>query len=894
MIRTLWPALALVFLLPSAQAAEEKAAAVRALTFEQHVRPLLKAHCFDCHGEGEKLRAGLDLRLRRLIVTGGDSGPAVVPGKRDESLLYERVRQGEMPPGKKKLNPEEIALIGRWITDGARTARAEPQEIRPGLQITPEEQSFWAFRPIRRPEVPHTGIGERVRTPIDAFLLARLQERRLTFAPDADKQTLLRRACFDLLGLPPTPEEMDRFLADEAADAYERLLDRLLMSPHYGERWGRHWLDVAGYADSDGYTNEDKVRPYAYKYRDYVIQSFNTDKPFNQFITEQLAGDELVQRPYQNLGPDEIEKLVATGFLRMAPDGTGSAGVDQDLARNQVLADTIQIVSSALLGLTVACAQCHNHRYDPIPQTDYYRLRAVFEPAYDWKNWRTPQNRLLSRYTDADRHKAQQIEAEAAKIDTVRLKKQQEFIERTLAAELKKLPESVREHVRVARSTPPAKRTPEQVRLLREHPSVNVSAGSLYLYDQKAADDLKKYADQAAALRSTKPVEDFLQALTEIPGQVPTTYLFHRGDHAQPKQAVPPGGLTVLEAPVPFPSAAHPPPLATTGRRLALAQWLTDMRQPLTARVLVNRVWMHHFGRGLVGTPADFGMLGQRPTHPELLDWLASEFRDRGWRLKRLHKLIMTSTAYRQASRPLTSNTSPPGGEGWGRGEALDPENRLLWRMPVRRLEAEAIRDAILAISGKLTDRKFGPPVPVKENEVGQIVVGIENKDGAGRFTAEIPLPPGEEFRRSIYVQVRRSRPLAVLDTFDAAGLEPNCEARSASTVAPQALMLMNNSFTLSQAGHFAERVRHEAGSDPRAQIIHAWRRVFTCEPSDHEIRDALGFLAEQTVHFRTKPLAEGVSGKGKQAAAPPDSAQRALASFCQALISANPFLYVD
>ncbi len=875
-------ALALLTALPLSGAAADKAIPDGPLTYEKQIRPLFKAHCFDCHGEGEKLRGGLDLRLRRLIVEGGDSGPVVVPGQRDDSLLYERIRLGEMPPTKKKLTPDEVALIGRWITDGAPTTGPELKEIRAGLQITPDERRFWSFQPIRRPEVPQVGRGERVRTPIDGFLLARLQEKHLSFAPDAGKRTLLRRASFDLLGLPPTPDDLDRFLADTAPDAYERLLDRLLASPHYGERWGRHWLDVAGYADSDGYTNEDRVRPYAYKYRDYVIRSFNADKPFDQFVVEQLAGDELVPMPRQNLGPDDVDKLVATGFLRMAPDGTGSAGVDRDAARNQVVAETIKIVSSALLGLTVGCAQCHNHRYDPIPQTDYYRLRALLEPAYDWKRWRTPQQRLVSLYTESDRQRALQIEAEAAKIDAQRLQKQQAYIDRTLAAELQKLPEPLREPARSARKTPSAQRTPEQARLLREHPSVNVTAGSLYLYDQKAADDLKKYADQAAAVRATKPLEDFIQALTEIPRQVPTTYLFHRGDHAQPKQALGPGGLTIFEETVPFPSPQRSPPLPSTGRRLALAQWLIDTRQPLTARVLVNRVWMHHFGRGLVGTPADFGILGERPTHPELLDWLASEFRDSGWRLKRLHKLIMTSTAYRQASRREAS------------GEALDPENHLLWRMPVRRLEAEAIRDAILAVSGKLTDKRFGPPVPVKENEVGQIVVGIENKDGAGRFIPEIPLPSGEEFRRSIFVQVRRSQPLAVLDTFDGAGLEPNCESRTASTVAPQALMLMNSQFIAAQAVSFAERLSQEAGHDPRAQITHAWRLAFAVEPGEQAIQEALAFLAEQRDHFRANPPVEVVLPRGKKPVVPPDPALQALASLCQALLSANPFLYVE
>ena len=853
------------------------------LTYERDVRPILKANCFACHGEGEKLKAGLDLRLRRLIVQGGQSGSAIVPGQRDKSLLYQRIRKQEMPPGERKLTGDEVALIGRWIAEGARTAQSEPTEIGSGYYFTSEERSFWAFQPVGRPEMPKVKQPDRVRTPIDAFLLARLEEMNLSFSPEVEKHTLIRRAFFDLLGLPPTPEDVTRFLTDDAPDAYERLIDRLLASPHYGERWGRHWLDVAGYADSEGYSNDDPVRKFAYKYRDYCIQSLNVDKPFDQFIQEQLAGDEMAGPPYDNLSPDRVEKLVATGFLRMAPDGTGSRGVVKALASNQVIAETIKIVSTSLLGLSVGCAQCHNHRYDPIPQTDYYRMRAIFEPAYDPKNWRPPHERLVSLYTDADRKKAQEIEIEAAKIDKQRLEKQREYIERTFEKELSKLPEPLREPIRIARGTPASKRTPEQKKLLKEHPSVNVTSGSLYLYDRKAADDLKKYAARAAEIRSTKPVEEFVRASSEVPGNVPTTYLFHRGDHEQPKQALTPAGLTVLDTLPLRRLPVNDGDLSTSGRRLAYARRLTDGTHPLTARVLVNRVWMHHFGRGIVATPADFGALGDRPTHPELLDWLADEFMASGWRLKRLHKLIMTSTAYRQTSQRTSLL------------EEVDPDNQLLGRMTVRRLEAEAIRDSVLAISGKLNLQRFGPPVPVMADEVGQFVIGIENLN-AGRPQGAIAMH-GQEFRRSIYVQARRSRPLSLLATFDSPRMDPNCEARTSSTVAPQALMLMNSEFIVTQARHLAQRVREEAGSDVARQIAHAWTLVFAARPHDTETQEAVAFVAQQAEHFRATPPTDdskNKDGKSKPAAGQLDSQQLALASFCHALLSANEFLYVD
>ena len=379
-------------------------------TFEKDIRPILKAHCFDCHGEGEKLNGGLDLRLQRLMLKGGDDGPVIVPGKPERSRLFKLVHNGEMPKRDKKLTREQVALIKQWIATGAKTARPEPAELGKGGGITEEERAFWSFQSIRKPPVPTTKPKDRARTPIDAFLVTAMAKQKLSFSPDTEKVTLLRRACFDLTGLPPTPAEVEDFLADAAPDAYERLITRLLDSPHYGERWGRHWLDVAGYADSDGYSDADPPRAYAYKYRDYVIRSFNADKPFDRFITEQLAGDELAGATQENpqaalADPQKREWLIATGFLRMGADGTASTAADQDMVRNQVVADTIKIVSTALLGLSVGCAQCHDHRYDPIPQTDYYRLRAVIEPAYDWKNWRTPDQRLLSLYTEADRKK---------------------------------------------------------------------------------------------------------------------------------------------------------------------------------------------------------------------------------------------------------------------------------------------------------------------------------------------------------------------------------------------------------------------------------------------------------------------------------------------------------
>jgi len=848
------------------------------LSYEEHIRPILRANCFHCHGTGDQLAGSLDLRLRRLIVAGGESGAAIEPGKRDESYLYRRVRDGEMPPTEHKLAAADIETIGAWIDAGAPTKRDEPESPPDGTGITPEDRQHWAFQPIAHPAVPQPTDAAPVRTPIDAFLLARLEAEGLSFGPEADKRTLAVRVSFDLTGLPPTADELQLFLADKAPDAYDRLVDRLLASPHYGERWGRHWLDVAGYADSEGYADEDRVRDNAYYYRDYVIRSLNSDKPWDQFLREQLAGDEMVAPPYSNLSPDDLERLVATGFLRMAADGTATAAVDQTMVRNQMVADTIKIMSSSLLGLTVGCAQCHDHRYDPILQDDYYRLRAVVEPALDPEHWRTPDERRISLYTDADRAKAAEVEARAAEMTTARNAKQAEYMAAALAQELEKHPAEMRDALRSAYQTAEAERTPEQVALLKENPSVNISPGVLYQYNQAHADELKKLDEQIAAVRAEKPVEHFIRPLTEVPGQIPVTRLFHRGDPAQPQHEVAPGDLLVCSAEAaPFEIAPDDEALPTSGRRTAYAQWLTSGQHPLVARVLVNRVWMHHFGQGIVATPSDFGRLGELPTHPELLDWLASDFVDHGWRLKRLHRLIVTSTAYRQSSAHRDE------------ADDVDPENRLLARMSVRRLDAEAIRDRVLAAAGILNPKMFGPPVPVREDAVGQVVVGVDTK-GASNTPGEV-VPMGEEaYRRSVYIQVRRSRPLAVLRTFDAPVMETNCDRRTSSTVAEQALLLLNSEFALDQARLLAARARRAGGSlDERA--ARAWRIAYLRDPSDDERATVAAFLKGQTEWLAAQPAPE------EKQDIPPTTADHelaALTNLCQTLLGSNEFLYVD
>lgn len=879
----------------------------RPLTFERDIRPLFKHHCVHCHGEGEKLKGGLDVRLRRFLVephgAGGDV--AIVAGKPAESEMLRLVREGEMPPKGKKLTPEEVLLLERWIAQGAPTARPEPSEV-PKVYITEEEREFWVFQPIRKVTPPLSERAAELPNPVDRFIVRELGREKLSLNPEAPKGVLLRRVTLDLTGLPPSAEELAAFEADTAPDAYARLVDRLLASPHYGERWGRHWLDLAGYSDSDGYSEADPLRPWAFQYRDYVIRSLNADKPLDRFVQEQIAGDEMVPQPYKNLGPDAVDKLAATGFLRMVPDGTaGVAAADQVTARNSVVGETLKVVSTSLLGLSVGCAQCHDHKHDPIAQRDYYQMRAIFEPGFDTVNWRVPANRLVSLMSDKERAESDAIEAEAKVIDSRRKAREDELIELVLGWELAKRPEELRESLRTAYRTPVKDRKPEQVKLLKEHPTVNqLSAGSLYLYDTtyktKHAEELKGIADEAAAVRKRKPPEQFVAVFNEAPVSVktpPTTAVFHRGDPKNPKDIVGPAELTVLASfqKGGFGAASAPvdaaEPRTSLHRRLDYARHLTSGQHPLLTRVLVNRVWAHHFGRGIVGTPSDFGRMGDRPSHPELLDWLANELVEKGWSLKQLHRLLVNSSVYKQSSFRSPEK------------DAADPDNLLLSRMSVRRLDAEMLRDSMLVVSGLLNSKMFGPAVPVMKDVDGQVILGVDTNDGSGRPTGKFVSLEGGEFRRSVYVQMRRTRPLGMLETFDFPKMEPNCEARAASTVAPQSLALMNSEFALVQATAFADRLRAECGMDAAAMVKRAWKLAFAQDPAEDEVRRSVEFIQKQTETLKAaaaagtkmfRPVMRQPTGPSAVKPEPTTPELAALSTFCQALMSANAFLYID
>lgn len=936
------------------------------LTFEQHVRPILKAHCFHCHGEDGVKEGNLDLRLRRFIFKGGESGPGIKPNDSMNSLLLEKVESGEMPPEKKPLSTQQIETIRSWIKQGAVTAREEPASI-DETHFTVEEKSFWSFKPIDRPTIPKVKAGHLARTPVDSFILAKLEPMGLTFSEVTSKTNLIRRLYYDLTGLPPTPDEVEQFLNDSSGNATGKLIDQLLANPRYGERWGRHWLDVAGYADSEGYTDKDPVREFAFFFRDYVINSFNQGKQFDQFIIEQLAGDELRTSPLNNLTEIDRERLKATGFLRMAPDGTASGGVDRAIAANETIADTLQIVSTSLLGLTVGCARCHNHRYDPISQDDYYRMRAIFEPALNWKAWKTPQQRQISLYTESEKAIRNEFEQSAKAVEEDRRLKQAAHIERTLYEELLVAPDEKREALRIAYKTEKAKRNKEQIALLEEYPNIqNISAGSLYLYaeqrgrraneikaeGQKRAEQLlekirsqhlnqvpaneaeivkkilelpvkertaehqkivtrypgvfvtieqiqkfepegaakvKEYFDaaetcrktdaktelaqlatRAAEIRAQAPKEYFVRALIESENQTPKTFLFKRGNHSQPAHDVAPGELEIISEVNRTDIPVNDPGRSTTGRRLAYAQHLTNGKHPLVARVIVNRVWLHHFGKGLVESSGDFGLLGSKPTHPKLLDWLANEFMESGWNLKHLQRLILSSTVYQQSSVRTEKLNE------------VDPDNRLYARQSLRRLESEAIRDSVLQAAGTLVNKMHGPAIPVKEDAVGQIVLGKQKLDGERKPQPGNKLG-GEAERRSLYVQVRRTRPLGVLESFDIATYSPNCTQRHFSNVAPQSLMLINSDFMVQYSRKMANRLFAES-KNQKQQIISAFTICFSRKPDEDLIEKIQSFLEQQTTTFQSNDKKLTL-----------DQAQQlALANLCHAFLSSNEFIYID
>lgn len=862
-----------------ANSAQLKLAAksVKIISFEADVRPILKAACFHCHGEEKKKHGGLDVRLVHLMKTGGESGAAIVPEKPDQSLLWKQIISDKMPDGPKKLTPNQKQIIREWIRQGAKTARPEPEDP-DSIRFTEEELTHWAFKPIKKYSVPMPA-GFEIRTPIDGFIANRLSKLGIEFSPPASRESLIRRITFDLTGLPPSPSEVEEFINNETPQAWSRLVDRLLDSPEFGVRWGRHWLDVAGYAESEGGSGNDIKRPHAWHFRNYVIQSFNQNKPIDQFIIEQIAGDELIDSIPDNKNPRHVELLTATGFMRMAPDSTQN---DNSLEnRNQAAADAIQVISSSMLGLTVGCAQCHDHKYDPIGIDDYYQFRAIFDPVFPLKKWQQPSSRLIDITSAEDQKKAEQIEEKAKKMDAEIQAKKNALAKIIQAAKVKDVPETVRDETLQAVLTPQQKQTDRQKGLLDLYPMVkpvSFIAGFLVEYDNAAHRDFEKQKGEVTKVRATKPPKKMLRIATEQPDIVPESAIFFRGNPNSPGEKVQPKELTVLtqtnrKISLPINDKNR----VTTGRRLAYAQHLTDGRHPLTARVFVNRVWKHHFGRGIVNTPGDFGLNGDSPSHPKLLDWLSNDFVEHGWNHKRLHRMILLSTVYQQSSKrnPIL--------------DKLDPENRLLARYNLRRLEAEAVRDFILATTYNLNLNTGGPSVPVTTDGEGKVVIGIQKiRDGLAAGVSEQNYAA---LRRSAFVEVNRSSPLNILATFDLPEMTPNCDNRRETTVATQSLWFLNDDQIVQLTNQLSERLFMEYPDNNNQRLNTLFSRLYSTGPRSTEKNLISDFLKRQEEYFKADQNADWQKIIKKHPEAPK---KRALAALAQVLMASNRFLYID
>ncbi len=807
---------------------QSKSASPSDLVFTKEIKPLLEKNCISCHSGG-KPAGGLSLVSYSTFKKGGSAGPLVAP-KLEDSLLFKAVsyRGPQMPPSG-KLPAKDVEVLTRWIASGGKwpmgVSLSQPSQKNGPPQVNAQNMKFWSFQRVQTPVVP--GVKNKLWTinQIDNFVLHKLDATGLSPNPQASKTVLLRRATYDLTGLPPTSEQVAAFLSDSSPSAWEKVVDRLLASPQYGEKWGRHWLDLVHYAETNSY-ERDGNKPFAWRYRDYVINSLNQDKPYNKFITEQLAGDELPEKTPDN--------LIATGYYRMGLWDDEPADPQQALYDD--LDDIATVTGQVFLGLTINCARCHDHKIDPIPQKDYYRFIAFFNGINRF-GVRSPgsifeaSQRPISPLAEVQRH------SEEMRIYRV---KQRGIQERIVALEQRVLPTLI----------PVEKEdfTNEAVR-----PQIMAKRiGSIY-----TAEEIKDYRNLLRDRRviSDNPPKGLEMALcvTEQP-EPRETHILMRGNPHVEGELVTAGFPSVLSPP--SPKIIKPVGNETSGRRLALAEWVTSKENPLTARVMVNRVWQYHFGRGIVRTPSNYGFQGSKPTHPELLDYLASEFQKGGWKLKPLHKMIMMSATYRMSS---SGNT---------KALAIDPENDNMWRFDMRRLEAEEVRDSILAVNGSLNLKMGGPSfyttIPA-EVLAGQSVPG----SGWGKSTAE------EEARRSVYIYVKRSLITPMIASFDGAETDFSCPVRFATVQPTQALGMINSEFVNKESQVFAHFLKKNAGDKAEAQVKLALTRVIQREPNRKEIDRGVKLMETiQNKHNVSKDIA--------------------LVRFCTVVLNLNEFLYVD
>ncbi|MCA9262606.1 MAG: PSD1 domain-containing protein [Planctomycetales bacterium] len=723
-------------------------------TFEAQIVPLLAQRCMECHN-GQDRQGGLDLSNEAGLHHGGDSGPVTAESV-TSSLLWQRVSTGEMPPESQgefqRLAESELATLRRWLESGAPWPPGRTIGLYEKTTVARGGLDWWSLRPIQRPVPPPVTNMSWCNNPVDQFILATLETNQMQPAPPANRQTLIRRLFFDLTGLPPSPEQVQAFFDDRSPQAYERLVDVLLASPQYGQRWARHWLDVVRFAETCGY-ERDQLKPQLWRYRDWVVDALNCDLPYDQFVLEQLAGDELPER--------SEDTLIATGMLR--------AGTFNDEPNDPAdylytrLEDLVHTTTSAFLGLTVKCARCHNHKFDPVYQTDYYRVASYFWPGY------TGQANL---------------------------------------------------------GGPTA---------------------------EELGFDVCGWTDRE---RNPSPI-----------------HLLVKGERTQPGPAVPPGFLSCIPE-LDQPLESPLPGGRTTERRRQFAQWIADPQNPLTSRVMVNRLWLHHFGEGIVRSPNNFGFKGEVPTHPELLDWLAAEFMQGGWRMKRMHKLIVMSSTYQQAS-------SHPRHKDYAERDFL---NRYVWRANRRRLDAESLRDALLNTSGQLNLAMRGPSFYPHLSE--EALEGLSQKSGAWQES-----PPPERAKRSIYMMTKRSRLLPLMTAFDFSDTTLPCGQRDVTTVAPQALALLNNEQLHEISSAFAQRIVASCADRSTEYIERAWWLALGRAPTEFERDGAQAFLERQTRHFRT---AGSTPNDSRHEASDRDAEQLALESLCHVLLNTNEFIYID
>ncbi len=774
---------------------------------------VLKKNCLTCHGAALK-SSGLDLRTREAMIQGGERGSALMPGHPETSRLYlfaSGTEQPSMPPGN-KLGDADLAILRQWIKEGAKIDAITPEtedrlatlarmEERP---ILPEERAFWSFRPVKRPATK--SVGSKA---IDELWRAALTAKGLAPNPRADKRSLIRRAYLDLIGLPPTPAEVKAFVDNPSPDAWPKLIDHLLASPHYGERWGRHWLDLARYADSGGY-EYDRDRPNAALYRDWVVRALNADLPYDEFLRVQIAGDEFY--------PANRDAVIATSFLRLGPE----ANIKTAQTRADELDDILQTVGGSVIGMTIGCARCHNHKFDPIPQKDYYRMQAVFFSA---KPAEVPVVDAEAMARNKEAVAAWELEIKPVRDELAAFEKP--FRDRILADKRSKFAD----YIKVALATPPEKRTEGQrLNAIQVEKTLTVTDDDWKAYlsadETRQRDALKA---KVASHEKRKPQLETAMSVKEPGRDAEQSHFLHHGSVDSPGTVMKPGILSVAhdgewEFPLPSPDAS------SSWRRRGFAQWIASPSNPLTARVMVNRIWQHHFGEGLVRTVSNFGKTGERPSHPELLDWLASEFVQQGWSLKKMHRQILLTEAYQMSS---TDNEA---------GLKVDPENRLLWRQARPRLEAEIIRDNIMAVAGTLSTKIGGPGVHPYIDP--SLFSGSSGRTWPGKA-----IDDPATFRRSIYVFQKRTIPVPMMELFDAPNGIGACARRNRSTVATQALILMNNAFVHDQAKRFAQRLEREAGADPAAQVALAFELALSRAPSAKERAEGVSFIRASGLH---------------------------------------------